>query len=425
MTRLKRFFQNLFLNFVKVTGFIPFLLYLKPHIYYQSKQTPKLRGAEIAVANHTTLIDFVMLLYVYKFRVVRVLMAEVLFKKPLSAWFMTHMRGIRINRGRGTDVEHLQQMKDALYDQDVVGIFPEGRLNPEGRNYGSLLPFGNGALHLSMVTGAKVRPMYFHTNGGLFKSSAVLIGDPIDFQAMYGSEPTPEALEKARVYLTRRMEELRDDLKLRDQHRYDSFLSRHVRWSIRVALRTGFGVHFHYTDPAVQKYKLSKNVIIVSNHRDVYDPPMLCTLFPKDRVHFLAAETLFENKWLAWLLGRVGCIKIDRNRLDMESFHAIQDVLRRGASVGIFPEGELSKDGEIHDFKSSFVLSALSTGVDVLPIYIGGEYKLFGRKLHIWIDVPMKMEVENMTVEAIEAQARRVHDRICYLKEQTERLEMK
>lgn len=413
---MRRFFENLFYNFVKVTGYIPFLLFLKPRFYYESKDTPKVGGAEIACGNHTTLLDFVMLMFVYKFKVVRVLMAEVLFKKPLNAWFMKRMRGIKVNRGVGTDIEHMQEMKDTLYDQDVVGVFPEGRLNPDGRNYGSLLRFGSGAAHLSISTGAVVRPLYFHTNGGLFKSSAIMIGNPIDFRAMFGSEPTPEALEKARNYLTRRMEQLRDDLKLRDSHREKSLLSRHIRWSMRIALRIAFGIHFHYTDEAVQGRKLKKNVIIVSNHTNIYDPPMLCTIFPKDRIHFLAAETLFENKWLAMLLNRLGCIKIDRNCLDMESFHAMQDVLARGESVGIFPEGALSDDGEIHSFKSSFVLSAINSDVEVLPIAIDGEYKMFAKKLHIWIDVPMKMEVKDMTVEEIEKQAKRVEERIRELK---------
>lgn len=414
---LKRFFQNFFYNFVKVTGYIPYKLCMKTHVYYESKDTPRLGGAEIAVANHTRLLDFAMLLYLYKFRVVRVLMAEVLFQVPISGLFMRWMRGIKVNRGHGTDVEHMQEMRDALYNQDVVGIFPEGKLNPEGRDYGSLLPLGNGAIHLAMTTGARIRPLYFHNNLGVFKSCAIMVGNPIDVQGMFGSDPTPQALEKARAYLTRRLEELRDNLKLRDQHRSHSLLTRHMRWSIRIALKMGFGVTYHYTDKAVQAHKLQRNVIIVSNHRSFYDPPMLCTLFPKDKVHILAAETLYENKWLAFLLKRMGCIKIDRNCLDMESFHAIQDVLNRGASVGIFPEGTLHEDHDILPFKSSFALAAISSGVEVLPVYIGGEYKMFGNKLHIWIDTPMKLEVENLTVEAIEKQAKRVEDRMRMLAE--------
>ena len=101
----------------------------------------------------------------------------------------------------------------------------------------------------------------------------------------------------------------------------------------------------------------------------------------------------------------------------MESFHAIQDVLNRGASVGIFPEGTLHEDHDILPFKSSFALAAISSGVEVLPIYIGGEYKMFGNKLHIWIDTPMKLEVDNLTVEAIEKQAKRVEDRMRMLAE--------
>ena len=415
---MKRFFRHFFLNFVKVTGYLPLGFFLKPHLYYENRNTRKVGGGEIAVCNHTTMLDYVILLFVYKFRVVRVLMAEILFKKPLLAWFLRRMQGIRVDRQNGTSVDWMNQARQALMDQDVVGIFPEGRLNKEGKNYGSFLPFGKGAVRLAMVTGAPIRPIYTHTEGGFFKSSGVMVGDLIDIQGMFGSDPTPEAMEKANRYLKRRMEKMRDDLKTRDQHREHSLLTRHIRWTMRLGLRMGYGIHFHYTDKNIQANRLTENVIIVSNHTCYLDPPMLCAIFPKDRVHILAGEVLYENKWLRFLLNRLGCIKVDRTRLDMESFHTMTDVLMKKRSVGIFPEGQLSESREIQPFKSSFVLAAINSNVKVLPICIGGEYKLFSRKLHIWIDTPMEMNGDCLTVESIESQALQVENRVKYLKEQ-------
>lgn len=417
---MKRFFRHFFMNFVKITGYLPLWCFLKPHIYYEHAHSPKVKGAEIAVANHTKMLDYVLMLFVYKMRVVRVLMAEVLFKKPLLAWFLRRMQGIRIDRESQTTVDYMEDAWQALRDQDVVGVFPEARLNKDGRHYGSLLPFQKGAVRLSMVTGAPVRPMYFHNNGGVFKSSAILVGDPIDMQALFGEDPTPEALEKANRYLVRKMEELRDDLKLRDQHREHSLHSRFIHWSMRWALKLGFGVQYHYTDEKIQGKKLHQNMIIVSNHRSFLDPPMICTIFPKDKIHILAGEVLYENKWLARLLNRLGCIKVDRTRLDMDSFRSISDVLKKKRSVGIFPEGGLFRDGEIHPFKSSFVLAAINGDVPVLPVCMVGEYKLFRKKLHIWIDTPMQMKTDSLTVESIEKQALQVEKRMKYLKAQME-----
>ena len=50
---------------------------------------------------------------------------------------------------------------------------------------------------------------------------------------------------------------------------------------------------------------------------------------------------------------------------------------------------------------------------------------MFRRKLHVWIDVPMKMEIENLTVDEIEAQAKRVENRLCQLQENIFREEQK
>lgn len=420
-TSVKRFFRHWLLNFVKITGYLPFGAFFKPHLYYEKEDTPKIRGGEIVICNHTTLMDYAILLFVYKFRVIRVLMAEVLFKKKLLAWFLKRLQGIRVDRQNGTSVEWMDEAKQALMDQDAVGIFPEGRLNKEGRDYGPLLPFNKGAVRLAMETGALIRPIYTHTQGGFTKSTGVLVGHPIDIQRIFGNNPTPEAMEKANRFLKRRMEEMRDDLKNRDQHREHSLLTRHIRWSIGLALRMGYGIHFHYTDEQVQGKKLKENVIIVSNHSSWFDPPMLCAIFPKDRVHILAGEVLFEKKGLGFLLNRLGCIKVDRTRLDMESFHTMTDVLRKKRSVGIFPEGQLSENKEIQPFKSSFVLAAINSNVKVLPICIGGEYKLFKKRLHIWIDTPMEMKGDSLTVESIEDQALQVENRMKYLKEQLEK----
>lgn len=414
---MKWFLHNFLLNFVKVTGYLPMLFYLKPRILYESRKNRRPKESEIVIANHTSMFDFVMFLFIYKFRVVRVFMQEGLFKNPLSAWFMKKIGGIRVNRKSSTDKEYMEEAKRTLSQGGVVGIFPESRLNPLGKDFGELIPFSMGSAYLALATGAKIRPVYLHTTPGFFRSSCALVGNLIDLRQMFGSDPTPEALKEANDYLKKHIEKMRAEVKMRKKHSEGSLLTKYIRWSIRISLGIAFGARYHYIDKNVQDRNLKKNVIIVSNHSAVYDPPMLCAAFPNDSVHILACETLYKSKALSWLLDRLGCIKIDRNQLDMDSFHTIEDALSNGRSVGIFPEGAMFEDNEIHEFKSSFVLSAMVAGVDVLPVYIGGRYRFFRRKLHILIDTPMTVSANPPTPEGVSAEAERVKKRMTELKE--------
>ena len=207
--------SNLFLNFVKITGCLPYGAYLKPRIYRATKGQKILPGPEIVAANHTSLMDFPMLLFLYPFKPLRVLMAEVLYKRPVNAWIMEHLRGIRIDRNDPIDGRYMTQARQALMEGNLVVFFPEGKLNPAGKDFGPLLPFHKGSVYLAITSGISIRPVYFHTNGGLFKRSSILYGEPIPVQELFGSQPTAAALEAANQHLKRAMESLRDSLKIK------------------------------------------------------------------------------------------------------------------------------------------------------------------------------------------------------------------
>lgn len=406
--------KNFFLNFVKITGYPPFLIYLKPRKYWASRAARVRGGAEIVIANHTTLLDFVMLAFLYKFRVVRVLMAEVLYKTKLSAWFMRKLRGIRVDRQLQTEVAYMRETEQCLLNGEVVGVFPEGRLNPDGKDFGNMLPFSQGFAYLALTTGAPVRPVYLRTVGGAFRSAAMLVGERVDLRALFGDKPTPEALSAACQYMRVRMEAMRDELKILSAHKTNAPLSRYLRFSIRRALFLAFRPTYHFEAESPQRRRLTAPTIVISNHANVYDPPLICAAFPRDRLHMVACETLYEKPLMAWLLDRLGCVKIDRELLDMEAFHAIVTIIRRGESVGIFPEGAMFEFGEPRDFKEGFVISAMITGANVLPVFIDkGPGLLMGRQ-HIWIGAPMHIEVD-MTSEGIKRETQRARQAVVAL----------
>jgi len=127
--------------------------------------------------------------------------------------------------------------------------------------------------------------------------------------------------------------------------------------------------------------KLRGPGIIISNHASVWEPLVIIYLFFWRRIRFLATDTLFKrNRFFAWLLTRMGCIVINRERLDMPSIAEMTRTLRAGGVVGVFPEGRLSPDGSLQPFKSGAAMIALATGAPVTPVYIDSDDRIYRRK---------------------------------------------
>ena len=59
-----------------------------------------------------------------------------------------------------------------------------------------------------------------------------------------------------------------------------------------------------------------------------------------------------------------------------DSFGFIGDLVDRGYSVLVFPEGERTSDGKIHDFRSGIGLLATRLGIPVVPVRIDGLWEL-------------------------------------------------
>lgn len=168
--------------FVKITGWLPEVLCFRPHIYYEDKsvQSRKIKGSAIIICNHTSVIDYMALLFVFFFRTIRAQMAEVLFEKKGLRLLLNWLGGIRVDR-KSHDYGFVEQSREILEKGGVVLIFPESRLPKPGEE--RPLPFVPSVAYLALTSGAPVIPVY--TNGSYFKKKhvSVLIGKPIDTEA--------------------------------------------------------------------------------------------------------------------------------------------------------------------------------------------------------------------------------------------------
>ena len=137
--------------------------------------------------------------------------------------------------------------------------------------------------------------------------------------------------------------------------------------------------------------RLPKGCILVSNHQSLLDFVLYLMVFPFRSIRFLMAEVLFShNKVLETFLYCVGGIKVDRDAKSFDFVANSLEVLDKGGTVGIFPQGRLPVNGKPFPFTPSTVFIALHTDKPIVPVYTAGGYGLFKRS-QVVIGSPMNL----------------------------------
>lgn len=127
-------------------------------------------------------------------------------------------------------------------------------------------------------------------------------------------------------------------------------------------------------------------VIFVGNHTSHYDGIMTSVEFKKSKADIIVAKDWFEKKSINWYLKNARCIPMDRYGVDTGWLRNSKEAVKKGESIIIFPEGKTSKDGNIGEFKSGFVMLSIMTGARIVPFVIDGKYKMvFGRRQRIYL----------------------------------------
>ncbi len=117
--------------------------------------------------------------------------------------------------------------------------------------------------------------------------------------------------------------------------------------------------------------------ILMSNHRSLYDVPLLIESFPRT-LRMVTKRELFRVPIWGHAMREAGFIEIDRaNRTRAkEAIDVAKTRLGQGINVWIAPEGTRSRSGHLGAFKSGGFRLALGTGFRVLPVAIRGTEKI-------------------------------------------------
>lgn len=118
------------------------------------------------------------------------------------------------------------------------------------------------------------------------------------------------------------------------------------------------------------------NFIIVANHTSLMDPLVMLVAIPK-RIYWLALRELSLISWLDWFIQKAKAIPTGG------SSEKLIDLLMRNKNVGLFPEGSISRDGKIREFRRGAALLAIKTGRPIVPCAILGTNVALPRKVKL------------------------------------------
>lgn len=101
---------------------------------------------------------------------------------------------------------------------------------------------------------------------------------------------------------------------------------------------------------------------------------------PRD-IKFVMEKSIYEKWYLNWLLKFFNAISIS-SYSSKKSFSIIANELDKKNVVVIFPEGAITRNGHLGEFKKGFerILSLTTQDVDVVAFYIRGLWEsMFSR----------------------------------------------
>jgi 1-acyl-sn-glycerol-3-phosphate acyltransferase len=110
------------------------------------------------------------------------------------------------------------------------------------------------------------------------------------------------------------------------------------------------------------------NFIVVANHSSFMDPFVVAAAIPA-KIYCIASRSLYAFPKLKWALRKLDCLPTGA------SSECAIDLLVKNNIVGLFPEGGISRDGKLREFKRGAALLAMKTGRPIVPCAIRGAYE--------------------------------------------------
>jgi len=143
----------------------------------------------------------------------------------------------------------------------------------------------------------------------------------------------------------------------------------------------------------MKKYKITLNVsglenvpegpvLFVSNHQGYADIPVFGAVITMKQIGFVAKTSLGKIPVFGDWIRDIRSVFIERDdaRSSLKTMEEGTELLKKGFSLVIFPEGTRSRGPKPGEFRKGSLRLAVKAGVPVVPVTLNGTYKVYEAK---------------------------------------------
>ena len=134
-----------------------------------------------------------------------------------------------------------------------------------------------------------------------------------------------------------------------------------------------------------ENFPSTGGVLLIANHLSYIDPIVLQLACPRP-IRFMGYKGLKDRWFFRWVFKLSGVIPISRTS-SMEGTRLAIKALQAGEVVAIFPEGHISRTGQLMPIMRGFEVVARKAGVPIVPAFIDGVWGSvfsFAENKYLW-----------------------------------------
>lgn len=120
-------------------------------------------------------------------------------------------------------------------------------------------------------------------------------------------------------------------------------------------------------------------VLFVSNHQGYADIPVFCAVITEKQIGFVAKTSLGKIPVFGEWIRDIRSIFIERDdaRSSLKTMEEGTELLKKGFSLVIFPEGTRSRGPVTGEFKKGALRLGIKAEVPIVPVTLNGTYRVY------------------------------------------------
>jgi 1-acyl-sn-glycerol-3-phosphate acyltransferase len=139
---------------------------------------------------------------------------------------------------------------------------------------------------------------------------------------------------------------------------------------------------------------LQRPFLICPNHQSYLDPIIICSTYPRrllPQIFHVGASEYFTNRFMMWIARTFNIAPVDPDTHLLRAMRVSAGGLRAGKILNLYPEGQRSFDGRLHEFKNGAAVLATELDLPIVPVAIDGMYLVWPR--NSWRIRPAKVRI--------------------------------